>query len=183
MNRLWRHNNRRPEAAGMVLIELAAVISVTAMLLAIVVTVFAGIYRIDRSWGDAVAGQHELGRLAARFREDAHRAQEIQIAEGGGVWSFVFADDRRADYELIEGGLRRTELGMRDGEAVPGKQQELSVPAGAKVEVHRLPIARDRLVQLTVSESGSRGELLRVDAHLGRFALRNSGDEENEESR
>ncbi len=169
-----RQSDRCTEAAcaGMVLIELTAVISVTALLLAIVVTVFTSVYRIDRSWSDSAAEHRELQRLAAYFREDAHRAEDIQIAGVGRTWSFVYSDEQRTDYEVLEDTVRRTGLRVHEGEATPTGQQEPSIPSGAEVKVERTASLPDRLVELTVwakRSDGGRQAVLRVNAQVGRF--------------
>lgn len=181
----WTRGRRRPVRqscgrSGMVLIELTAVIGVTSMLLAVIVTLFTAVYRMERSWSEAAAEGRELQRLAAYFGGDAHAAGNVRIDEGSGSWSFILADGRRVDYDVLAGSVRRTVRAASDQGASFAQRQELSVPATATIDVQARPFAGGRLVTLRVAgdavsaDRNPRAFDLRVDAQLGRFHLQHS---------
>jgi type II secretory pathway pseudopilin PulG len=161
------------DASGMVIIEVLAVMAVMAMLLAIIVTLFSAVYGVERSWSSAAVEGRELQRLAAYFREDAHRAADIQIADDGRAWSLSLLNGRRAEYEVLRDAVSRTVRGSRDDPAPPVGRQELGLPAGAEINVQDRPFVGRRMVTLTVtagsSDRGDRNVMFRVDAELRRL--------------
>lgn len=158
----------------MVIIELIGVIAVSAMLFAIVIALVAAVYHLEGAWRDEAAGRRELQRLADYFRRDAHRAVDVEVAEDRRSWSFMRAGGGRVDYDLVAGAVRRSVKGeddfrKRNG---AGKEQQLSVPAGAGVRLQESALAQRHLVTLIVeaetAAAASRETVLRVDADLGR---------------
>jgi len=168
-----RNEGRTSDASGMVIIEVLAVMAVMAMLLAIIVTLFSAVYGVERSWSSAAVEGRELDRLAAYFREDAHRAGDIQIADDGRAWSLSLSDGRRAEYEVLPDAVSRTVRGSRDDSAPPVGRQEWGLPAGAEINVQDRPFGGQRMVTLTVtaadSDRGDRDVMFRVDAELRRL--------------
>jgi type II secretory pathway component PulJ len=106
---------------GHTLIELLAVIGMSAIIMATAVGLLLSLFRLDTSSREHAAGHQSLARLEADFRADAHAATSLAPAGGkgqeipaegkqGAGWEFRFPQpDRSVRYAWRADSLVREE--------------------------------------------------------------------------
>jgi len=170
--------------AGHTLVELVAVIGMSAVIMATAVGLLLSLFKLDRKSQEHAVGHQSLARLEADFRADAHAAKSLAPAEaqkgpailGEGKknpgWEFRFPEPgRTVRYAWQADGLVREE---RAGKAA--LRDAYRLPPGTTATFEQSPpIVSLRIVCGTSAGERAAGRTVRIDAVLGsdqRFAKR-----------
>lgn len=173
---------------GWSLIEVVTAVTLGSVIFGLAMVVAHGFFRLDQSLQTERQTWASLDRLADQFRDDAHAAKSVALAEPKrgaakagsdadagslAVWTFHLAGQRQAQYTVSTGGVTRIER-------VAGKvlsREGFSLPPGATAKLE-LPAPPGRLVALRIvpEELGGRApaaQPMRIMALVGfdhRFA-------------
>lgn len=113
---------------GVTLVELSVMLTVVAAMLGVCVVVLAMTMRLETDGRDAFDRSESMAQLAARFREDAHRARAASV-EGttlkldlGAVPAIEYrADQGRISRVVVEGGKETARESYRIPQSVGAK--------------------------------------------------------------
>ena len=99
------------QSAGSTLVELILVMLVSSSLMGVLVTLVSRVIRTNATSGEHLEDSIVLGQMSEQFRNDVHEAIQVSLGEkipAAERLSLQMADGSRIDYELAEGGLKRT---------------------------------------------------------------------------
>lgn len=121
---------------------------------------------------DRVAATETFVRLSERFRADAHAAREIAVSEQkdkAARWIMRLEGDERAEFEPRDEQVLWTKY---QGEKVAARDAFL-LPEQARVRIELEPKDKPDIASMLVKigadrDDGSAGQLLRIDAAVGR---------------
>lgn len=141
----------RSAARGVSLIEMLAVMSASAVIVAAAVAMLVTIGRADRGVDNRVGQQHALARLAAQLRSDLHAATAAAWDESQSTLRLTNLDGRVITYVAGEEmWVRRQQLAAEntenqtDGELAGA----FPMPAGVNTSVEPAQTAAGQLVRL-----------------------------------
>lgn len=90
---------------GTSLLEMMTVITLVTLVMALGATLLTSLVRLQRQVASDLAQRNALSRLAARFRQDAHAASEVQQAQQS--LQFTMGQKQRIEYALDGPSMRR----------------------------------------------------------------------------
>lgn len=99
---------------GYALIEMAAVISLSTVLLGMAVGLLHVLFQADRSARAQLAHHATLSRLAEQFRRDVHEADAITKTGDADTWRLARADNPPVLYRLTDSTIERVEETGKD---------------------------------------------------------------------
>ncbi len=158
--------------AGFTLLEFCASMLVGSAVFGISVQFLKLTMQSTEGARDRVAATEGFARLAERFCADAHAAREIAVSQQKDKtvrWIMRFSADERAEFQPREGQVlwtkyRGEKVAARDAFLLP---QQASVRF--ELEPKDKPAIASLLVKIGVDHAdASAGQLLRIDASIGR---------------
>jgi prepilin-type N-terminal cleavage/methylation domain-containing protein len=163
-----------PVRRAFTLIEMIVVISVSAAMMTIAISVLLVLFRAERSGRAHVAQAESLERLADQFRRDVHASPHATLkGKTGHRWQFDSAGNRTVRYMTDADSLwREEEIPSKNARTEP---YMLPKDSAATVEINRS--ANPPVVTLTIRPKDAAlgtGQQFRIEAVLGRdlrFAL------------
>ena len=110
--------NRNRRRRGYALIELLAVLTISAVMLTLAAGLLHLLMKLDRNGRDALDESADLARLSRAFRADAHASTTFEPTEQTeNLCKLQLENGRSVEYQVRTGDLLRT---IRDGEKVRG---------------------------------------------------------------
>jgi type II secretory pathway pseudopilin PulG len=170
---------------GFTLIELMAVVTTTAIVMAVSAVLVHSLLRIDRDSRARAVEDMALAKMARAFRADVREAvgvKEDEAPEGSpSPLTLALPDGRSVAYRMGKGGLVRT---RKAGDEAAGTET-YRLPRRSSVRWHIEPEGEPRAVGLVLLRRDGEGregpsEFLRIEAMLGRdhrFEAGAPGDE------
>lgn len=134
--------------AGFTLIEMVAVMGVTAFILVSTAVTISSLQRLNRKLRDDIPANARVSRLALQFRTDVHSAREMTLeknALGRSVLRLTVEPDRVMEYRTEQGQISR----VARGGPQPEHQETFQLPHGSQVELSMEEDSKS-LVSLTI---------------------------------
>jgi len=140
-----RHRRSRPRRRGMTMIETMVLMTAVAVMLGMTVIVLQLAMKLDADGRDHLERSSALGRLAGRFRADAHAATAIEAAAPG--LKIELKPGRSITYQIPADG-KITRLDMVDGKIAA--RETFVVPQSGAVRLSLREIDGRRFAVLEV---------------------------------